>query len=71
MNTLQRAERILVDANTRLIDLALEIAAGKWIGREQEVGRCMADTCQELRKATVLMFASDGTDGPVPSIDLH
>ena len=66
MNTLMKAERVLVDANRLLLEFAEEIGQGVWVGRESEAAMRISAISQELHKAVALMFASDGTDGPPP-----
>ena len=67
MNTLMKAERVLVDANRLLLEFAEEIGQGVWVGRESEAVMQISAISQELHKAVALMFASDGR--PLPGAD--
>jgi hypothetical protein len=69
--TLLRAERVLLDAQTRLLAFSGEVGEGKWNGRDHEAAMHINAISKDLHKATALMFASDGFDGPAPSIDIH
>ncbi len=66
MNTLQKAEQALVEVHRQLNEFAEELGRGEWSGKEAEAAMRATNIGAGLTKATALLFASDGTEGPVP-----
>ena len=67
MNTLQKAERVLIDAKSQLLNLAEEMGP-----RDPAVCMRLVSISQEISKAVHLMFASDGAEGNTPpTLELH
>lgn len=63
MNTLRKAERLMVDARRQLLEFGNEIGQGKWAGKEAEAAMRTVAISEEIGKATALLLASDGYDG--------
>jgi hypothetical protein len=57
--TLRKAERILVDADTLLLDLSEEIGRGRRVGLDADTVMQILAISREIGKVTALLFASD------------
>jgi len=71
MNTLQKAEIVLVDARKQLLAIVEEIGEGKRDGKNSATVSDLLKVSTELGNATTLMFASDSDLCAVHSIDIH
>lgn len=72
MNTLRKAEQLLVETRRQLLEFGDELGRGKWSGKEAGAAMRATEISDGIGQAIALLFASDGDQEQTPpSLNLH